>query len=1105
MSISPSGFFVMRTPLLPVEAWLSLCEQDEVEPARQALRALVGDRVVREALFVGSPDLHASIGVWERQPGSDRGRRIERALRRYLSRMATRPTPFGLFAGVTLGGIGDRTRLAIAGRATYRRQTRLDGGYLDALAQRLALDPSLRSELRYRPNTSVYPAAGRMRYVEWRLRAKDADTGEPESAGDAGARRNELSRSYSLADVADTAYLRATLQRAREGEGATRAELATALAAPENGITLEQCTRFIDELIANQLLLPVLPLPITGDQPLAPLVSALHAQPVGTTGRAVAVTLAMVREGLSALDDEGTGVDPARYRALASMLSSLPAPVEIGRLFQVDLFKPAAQATLGRRVIEEITRGVELVRRVSPAPPDSLSRFRERFTERYEGREVPLAEVLDEESGIGLEESADPEPLLRTLDLGPGPARPSEVPWGERETTLLRLLSEALRDRAREIVLERESIDALEKASDPAPAPLPGAFAVVATIAAATAEAVDRGDFLVYLGGAEGPSGVRLLGRFCHGDDALRERVREHLRAEEALDPDAIHAEIVHSPAGRLGNVLLRPVLREHEIAYLGDSGAPRDRQLLVADLLVSVEGSRIILRSARDGRRVAPHLTSAHNHMMRTNLATYRFLCALEGQGTSRGARWDWGALRSAPFLPRVRAGRLVLSLARWHVPRDEIRALDGLEDAARAEAVREWRERRDLPQRVGLADADNVLLLDLETTQGVDALVHLARDREAGVLLQELFPEPDALFAEGPEGRFTHELIVPFVKAVAAGAPAPGQPARRAEVRVPSPVIPRRFAPHSEWMYAKIYCGSATADRVLRRVVAPLVRRARAEGWIDRWFFIRYADPAMHVRLRFHGAPDVLRGALLPALAERVAPLLGDGSSWRLQLDTYEREVERYGGDAGIELAEALFEADSDAVTEILEGAPGLSRDDRWRVALCGIDALLTDLGFDVPARRTIVGGARDALRREHRTGANLGRQIGGRFRAERQTLEALLSGDASASPPAVRASLDALHRRSERLAPIAAELRARDAAGRLTTPLAEMAPSITHMFAVRLLRSTARLQETVLYDMLARLYEARAARRAGMAALPGALGAELPAGRATAGEPA
>src|SRR5262249_26553695 len=164
-------------------------------------------------------------------------------------------------------------------------------------------------------------------------------------------------------------------------------------------------------------------------------------------------------------------------------------------------------------------------------------------------------------------------------------------------------------------------------------------------------EALAAGDFRVLLQGGSGPSGARLLGRFCHADLELHEHVEQHLRAEEALEPDAVFAEVVHLPEGRLGNILARPVLRAYEIPYLGRAGVPADRQIPVSDLRVSVASGQVVLRSERLGRRVIPRLTSAHN--FRASQGIYAFLCALQAQGTAGALGWDWGPLGEAPVLP--------------------------------------------------------------------------------------------------------------------------------------------------------------------------------------------------------------------------------------------------------------------------------------------------------------------------------------------------------------------------------------------------------------------------------------------------------------------
>jgi thiopeptide-type bacteriocin biosynthesis protein len=551
-----------------------------------------------------------------------------------------------------------------------------------------------------------------------------------------------------------------------------------------------------------------------------------------------------------------------------------------------------------------------------------------------------------------------------------------------------------------------------------------------------------------------------------------------------------VFAEIVHLPEGRMGNVLARPILRAYEIPYLGRAGVPADRQVPVTDLLVSVIGEQIVLRSARLGRRVLPRLTCAHNFAMSQGI--YRFLCVLQAQGTAGDLGWDWGPLRDAPFLPRIVSGKLVLCRAMWHVSQAELKLLGHARGAARFGAVQDWRTARRLPRWIAVVDGDNELPIDLGNILAVDTLVELIKGRDQATLV-ELFPGPDELVASGPEGRFVHELVVPFVrpecgeKANRTGKEAPTTDRKAWDRRLFGPGR-RTFPPGSEWLYAKLYAGPATVDQLLRDVVQPLIATALAQGAVDRWFFVRYGDPDWHLRLRFHGQPARLHGEVLPALQAAAAPLLDDGRLWRFQLDTYEREFKRYGGALGIKLAERVFHADSEAVLALAARLPEDARGDvRWRLAVLGMDRLLSDLGFDLETRHAVIRRARDSFAAEFRADAALQHQLGTKFRTERAGLVALLDLTAETDNP-LAFGCEVLRRSSERLVPVVTELRSCARAGRLTVPLPELAISYLHMHANRLLRSAHRAQELVLYDFLVRLYEslaARAPRRASSAA--------------------
>ena len=418
---------------------------------------------------------------------------------------------------------------------------------------------------------------------------------------------------------------------------------------------------FVDELIDSQLLVATAGISVTGTEPLEAFEQQLRQYPSAAETTAL---LESIRVQLTTIDRRGKpGLTLARYRGLGRQLEQLPAPVTLKRLVQVDMMKPTPTATLGEAVLRELSRGVEVLQRLAPEPRASeLIHFREAFAARYERRAVPLVEALDEEVGIGLTLGGSIAGAAAPRIAGlPFVGRYADhQPWGKREQLLLGLLCAALEQQQHEVVIGRAELDALEGGDT---APLPGAFAVMARVLASSQSAVDRGDFRLVLTGTDGPSGARMLGRFCHVDPTLHRMVEEHLRAEEALEPDAVFAEIVHLPHGGIGNLVFRPVLREYEISYLGQSGAPPERQLPVTDLLVSVEGEQILLHSKRLGRRVIPRLTGAHAFRI-ASLTIYRFLCLLQNDRNSPGLWFDWGALAGAPFLPRVTTGRLVLRL---------------------------------------------------------------------------------------------------------------------------------------------------------------------------------------------------------------------------------------------------------------------------------------------------------------------------------------------------------------------------------------------------------------------------------------------------------
>jgi thiopeptide-type bacteriocin biosynthesis protein len=260
---------------------------------------------------------------------------------------------------------------------------------------------------------------------------------------------------------------------------------------------------------------------------------------------------------------------------------------------------------------------------------------------------------------------------------------------------------------------------------------------------------------------------------------------------------------------------------------------------------------------------------------------------------------------------------------------------------------------------------------------------------------------------------------------------------------------------------VYAKLYTGASSADRLLTDPIGPISQALRSKGCIDRWFFIRYADPDDHLRWRLRVAGKTRPSTVQRHVERAIAWAPWKGLVHRLVFDTYEREVERYGGEVGVDAAERYFWIDSEAVIELLH-----EPEVRWQAAIPGVDTLLSDFGFDLDVKLQVMRTLRDRFGREFRVDSAFARQLAAKYRAVKPDLKRLLDSNVAA-----------LERRSARAREVVSSLRA----GRLDVPLPVLAESYVHMHLNRLFRAEQRAHELVVYDFLCCLYESRLVRPA------------------------
>ncbi len=189
--------------------------------------------------------------------------------------------------------------------------------------------------------------------------------------------------------------------------------------------------------------------------------------------------------------------------------------------------------------------------------------------------------------------------------------------------------------------------------------------------------------------------------------------------------------------------------------------------------------------------------------------------------------------------------------------------------------------------------------------------------------VLLEELLPDFEHLWLRDEHGEsYFSEIVVPLLRADACDTisqPQAKDPSFVAPQRIIAP-SERTYFPGEAWTYLKLYAAPSQHEELLTGPVREVIGSLEEQGLIDRWFFLRYADPEPHLRLRFHAKNVDHIPAVLTLVCQWSTQIARSGHIQRYVLDTYEREVERYGGPEAIDLLEQVFMADSAMVINLL-----------------------------------------------------------------------------------------------------------------------------------------------------------------------------------------
>lgn len=528
----------------------------------------------------------------------------------------------------------------------------------------------------------------------------------------------------------------------------------------------------------------------------------------------------------------------------------------------------------------------------------SLTNFKNRFKTRFENQEIPLLVALDREAGVGyegLESNLISSGLLKGIHLDIQ-SNNFNFSWTSVHEFFLSRISKAQNDEA--IIITDKDLEKLNHKSE---FKMPPGLSIIFRI---------YGD-KIWIEQAGGCTAVSLLGRFTQFNNEILAKSKAIEEQEREHNKEIIFAEISCFNDEHAANITTNAGIRQYEIPIGVHSTLKKRNIINLSDVTVSVINDQIIIKSKKLNKIIIPRLSSAYNYT-RSDLSVYKFLCDLQYQGLKSNYSLDLRSLLPGlNFYPRVEYKNCILFPATWILDAEEIAELKKEFETSYSDNILYKKLR--LKKNFALTEGDNQLFFDCDNHESVQMFMQVISNKN-NIKLQEVFIDP----AASVKNINNQPLCGQFITSVVSnsitynGIPMESLAIKKSNTK-------RVYLPGDEWIYFKLYSHPSVSNNILSKNINKIINSLKKHNILKRWYFIRYNDTDTHLRVRILINKDDT-AEVIRYFERYIRNDFEKGSVSNFLLDTYKREIERYGANT-IEYAEKAFEASSDLVLNFIK----------------------------------------------------------------------------------------------------------------------------------------------------------------------------------------
>ena len=892
-SFEPVSFFMLRAPILPTELLYDIKSEKELI---SKIKDLVAQEFVQEAIAIASPSLFESLPYLEGDLNNRKTKQVLSSVLRYLLRMTTRPTPFGAFSGVTTGKTGDFSELKLEEFSKFKKRTRPDMEWLLGIVSKLEVNLSIIKYLTVEKNHAIYSIGNRLCL--------------PFSTECGQLKHKNMNKRENIS-INNTEVVDKVLKLSNKSINVGLMITTIKDDYPDVDITIIE--KFILQLIEQEFLITQLRPPLDIDNPLDYLIKVLNKVQGVSEVEEIRGLLTDVENMIRNYDQLPLGKGLSTYNELISVMQKI---FNVATPLQVDISLNSPGLMINETLTYEVAKAAEVLWKLNNngVGYSHLSSYHTEFLEKYgTNREVPILELLSEELGLGAPATYENPIGYRNYKNINGMGNSED----ERNSNLTHLIIEAIYNQQEEIILTDEMIEQLESSKDMRYAP--DSLEIYFELYAKSQEEIDSGKYTVCLSPNPGSNLLgSTFGRFL---DILDDDITEEIKLNQRKIDNQFNKNIVMVEGsilpvtGKSANVSIGRTTRTTTLT-LGTNGNKETMQLSLDDIVVGATLDNFYLKSIKLGKRIKVVSGNMLNFQSAPNV--YRFMREVSMNDIEHWSMFNWGNMSHSPYYPRIRYNNIIISPAIWKLKKEIL----GFENKPKTDeefniSFNAWRIKWNVPRYVFMTFGDNRILIDLDNNLHLRELKNELFKQER-LQLREAVQDWDNFCLKSPLGNHAMELVLPLTKKLNVQQRNEFVVNNKEKEVIHSKMIYR--VPGSEWLYVKLYVSPNKENELITKHIKPFTEKVLGKSDVHSWFFIRYRDPEPHIRLRLKGKPEILYSDVLPEIRGISEDLMELGLIKKMTIDTYEREVERYGGPRLIDIAEEYFCYDSVAITSLL-----------------------------------------------------------------------------------------------------------------------------------------------------------------------------------------